>query len=52
MEDHNFQDPLKKSVYTIVYAEKNKEKEVIQIVISYNTEVKIGMIEVIGNKTT
>ena len=51
-EEHSFQDVLKKSVYTIVYAEKNKEKEVIQITISYNTEVKTGMIEVTGEKTT
>ena len=51
-EEHSFQDVLKKSVYTIVYAEKNKEKEVIQIAISYNTEDKTGMIEVTGDKTT
>ena len=51
-EEHNFQNVLKSSVYTIVHAEKNKEKEVIKIAISYNTEEKIGMIEVIGEKTT
>ena len=43
---------LRSSVYTIVHAEKNKKKEVIKIAISYNTEEKIGMIEVIGKKTT
>ena len=51
-EEHNFQNVLKSSTYKIVYAEKDKEKEEIKIAISYNTESKIGMIEVIGQKTT
>ena len=52
VEEHKFEGTLKKSVYTVVYAQQNKEKEVIQIVISYNSEAKTGMIELIGEKTT
>ena len=47
---HEFSKKMKKSSFKVVYLEKSKAKEVIEVVISYDNRVKQAMIEVQGDK--
>ena len=47
-KEHKFEGNVKKSVFIVVYTQKNKDREKIIIEVSYQRETKTGILEVFG----